>query len=261
VEEVTQQRLVLGTVILYSALLLGPVVPLVTGEHDAWGLLAVGCVVGAVVGALATVGREMTAPDASWPLGVAGLVLPLGWFLPAVGESSVEAAVLSPWAVGASASIAWLVVGMGVGALRNAQRREKARTVVAFSAPRPKAQRRQLAVALVVIMGLSVAVTVGIGLLSSGIEVTTLLPLTIVPVFFATLDEDVDCAVTDRGLRVENTVHEWENFAGYECDDGVLSVVSHGRTGTQRFEAEDIEDLDAVCDALGRYLPRLDREY
>lgn len=252
------QRIVRGILILYGALLLGPVAPLVAGEGDAWGLLAVGCGVGAVVSGLATVGRDLTAPDATWRLGIAGLVAPLGWVVPAASEQSLEAALLSPWAVGASASVAWLAVVMAVGGVRNAQRREQARTVVEFSARRPSAQRRQLALALATIMGISLAVTVGIGVLGSGVDVTTLMPLTIVPVFFATLNEDVEASVTDCGLITDGAVRGWDTFEGYEHDDDVLSVVSHGRAGTQQFDADDIEDVDAVLDALDRYLPRLD---
>lgn len=117
-----RQRTVRGVVILYSALLLGPV----AGEGDAWGLLAVGWGVGTVVGGLVTAGHDLTAPDATWRLGIAGLVVPLGWFVPAAGESSVETALLSPWMVGASASVVRLGVVMAVGGVCNAQRREQA---------------------------------------------------------------------------------------------------------------------------------------
>lgn len=253
-----RQTVVRGTVLVYTALLVGPVAPLVAGESR--GLLAAGCAVGAVVGALATAGQELTAPDASWPLGVAGLVAPLLWLLPAAGESSIEAAVLSPWAVGASASIAWLLVVAGVGALHNARRREAARTVVTFSARPPREQRRQLQIAVATVTGVGGLTAVAFAVLGSGIEFTTLLPLTILPTILPALDDDDgrDVSVTDHGLLVENSLHGWARFEGYDHTDDALVVASSGLGGTQRFDTDDIDDVDAVVNALDSYLPRLD---
>lgn len=244
--------------ILYSALLFGPVAPLVAGESGAWGLLAVGWGVGAVVGGLVTAGHDLTAPDVTWRLGTAGLVVPLGWFVPAAGESSVKAVLLSPWMVGASASVAWVGVAVAVCGVRNTQRRERAQTLAEFSARRPRAQRRQLALAHAVIIGSSLVVAVGIVVFGSGVDVTTLMPLTLIPVFFFTLNEEVEVSVTDCGLIIDGVVRGWDTFEGYEHNNGVLSVVSHGWAGTQQFDTNDLGDIDAVLDALDGHLPCLD---
>jgi hypothetical protein len=252
-----RQRVARGVTLVYTALLVGPVAPLVAGES--WGLLAAGCAVGAVVGALATAG-DAPAPDASWPLGVAGLVAPLCWLVPAAGESSVEAAVLSPWAVGASASVAWLLVVVAVAELRDAQHREAARTLVEFSARPPRKQRRQLRYATATLAGTAVLVAVSIAVLDSGVGFTTLLPLTILPTVLPALDDDDGRAVsvTDRGLLVEGSLHDWAQFEGYEHTDGTLVVAGSGLALTRKFDTDDIEDTDAVVDALDGYLPRLD---
>jgi len=250
-----RQTVVRGTVLVYSALLVSPVVPLVAG-NSRW-LLVAGLATGAVVGALATAERDMNAPEASWTHGVAGLVVPLGWLLPAVGEPTVRKAVLSPWAVGASASIAWLFVVAGVGALRNAKRRENARTIVAFSARPPKRQRRHLQIAVAAVVGVAGLVVAGIAVLGSGIESTTLLPLTTLLTILSVLDEEQEMSVTDRGLIVESTVQAWEKFEGYEHTEDTLVVTAAGLGGTRRFDTDDIDDVDAVVNALDDYLPRL----
>jgi hypothetical protein len=252
------QRIVRGTVILYSALLLGPVAPWVAGEGDAWVLLAVGCGVGAVIGGLATAERELIAPGATWRLGIAGLVVPLGWFVPIARNSSVESVLLSPWTVGASASVAWLLVIMAVGGHRNAKRREQARTIVEFSARPPESQRRRLAIALAFIMFSGFAVVAVFAVVGEEFSMLTLIPSVTVPVFFAIINDEREVAVTDRGLIIGNMIHRWEKFEGYECDDDVLSVVGSASVGTQRFEIDDIENVGVVRSALGDYLPRLD---
>jgi hypothetical protein len=64
--------------------------------------------------------------------------------------------------------------------------------------------------------------------------------------------------VTDRGLLVENSLHGWARFEGYDHTDDALVVASSGLGGTQRFDTDDIDDVDAVVDALDSYLPCLD---
>jgi hypothetical protein len=85
----------------------------------------------------------------------------------------------------------------------------------------------------------------------------TLLPLTTLLTILPVLDEEQEMSVTDRGLIVGNTVQGWEKFEGYEHTEDTLVVTAAGLGGTRRLDTDDIDDVNAVVDALDDYLPRL----
>jgi hypothetical protein len=61
--------------------------------------------------------------------------------------------------------------------------------------------------------------------------------------------------VTDEGVRVGRTFHDWETFTGYAVTGEALVLCRPGWRRSFRFDVEDVEDLEATEDALRRYLP------
>jgi len=68
--------------------------------------------------------------------------------------------------------------------------------------------------------------------------------------------------ILDAGLVTTFGHLPWEDFDGYRLTDDEL--VLHGNVwpfGTVAYDRESVDDLDAVVDALDRYLPRLESDH
>jgi hypothetical protein len=240
----------------YSGLLVAPLLPFLLG--DTLAALGGGVAAGAVVGALATSGRDVVDAVDARSRGVAGIVVPLAWAGPALFAESFVAAVLSPWAVGVAAAPVWVLVQALVTVIRNEERREGAETVLTFEARAPKRSRQLLLGFGVGSSVLAIAVVGATRILGTGGEATTsVLPAAMVPaILVSVLYEKRTVAVTDAGLVVDGALKGWDRFEGYELDDDALRLSAAGRFGDQEFDRADVEDPEAVADALERFVPR-----
>lgn len=73
----------------------------------------------------------------------------------------------------------------------------------------------------------------------------------------AAKDDEREVAITDAGVKVQSTVHDWDTFADYEVTETALVLERPKRWhATFEFDREDVENLDEVDTALRRYLPR-----
>jgi hypothetical protein len=74
---------------------------------------------------------------------------------------------------------------------------------------------------------------------------------------FAAKDDEREVAITDAGVKIQMQVHDWETFADYELSDEALALERPARFRSSfTFDRSDIERIEAVEEALRRYLPR-----
>jgi hypothetical protein len=239
----------------YAGLLVAPLGP-VAFERPVPGF-AVAAVLGAVAAAIATVRVD----PVSWLDGPRSVALAL---VPTLWVASVVAAPAEgvPWLRlgGALAVLPGLVAVALAHDTRQAQRRRAATTTVSFTARPAPTVRRQLTVAAAVVLAAGVVVGVGLPLyLGDGVSVSSFVWLpALVPAWIGLLDGDGrEVAVTDRGLRVERTLHDWEGFAAFAVTDDALRLHRDAwYRSSLSFDRDDVEDLDAVVRALGRHLSR-----
>lgn len=187
-------------------------------------------------------------------------VLPAGWLLPILASLPPSESV--PWLqfVGVSAVVPGVIAVGLVNRIRQRRRLADARTHVTFTARPGPGVRRQLKLAVSVLFGTTVVATAGFSVVASGaVSMTDFLWFpTLLPVWIMLFQDDNgrEVAVTDRGLRVEQAIHEWDTFAAYERTDEALKLSrSSWYRPTQSFDLDDIDDPDAVIEELARYLP------
>lgn len=252
------RRFVRAGLVLSAGLAVAPAATALPGPT--WPLFAAGTVAGGTVAATLTRRIDVAAWLAGTPRILAGIVLPALWLVPAVTTAtSVVDLYLSPWFVGVCAVGPWIAAAAFAANCRNAERIDALAESISFSARPPARLRRQLLLAVVTIAALSVAVAAAMLYIEGDIELLTTfawLPAT-TPVWLLLLNrEGQDVGVTETGLRVQRSIHEWSTFSGYELTDEAL-VLHRDRWYHSRlaFDRADIDDPDAVVEALGRHLP------
>jgi hypothetical protein len=84
----------------------------------------------------------------------------------------------------------------------------------------------------------------------------------LLPTWLALFQDDSqhrEVAITDAGLHVEQGLHNWEQFSGYERTDETLTLArSDWYRSTLSFDIADIDDPETVTAELGRYLRKND---
>lgn len=241
----------------YVTLLVGPVAVVFPGPE--WPLFACGLLVGAVAGA--TVSRSTEPEDILSPTRVlVGLALPLGWLVPTVATAeSVVDLYLRPWFAGACAAGLWLVAVGFAYHVRQQARIDALNEYVTFEAGPPRETHRQIQRAmgaLLVLTGTAVvasALFVGEDVsISSYVWAPAMLPVWIILLTNRTTHE---VALAEEGLRVDTQIHDWDSFERYELTDHALEFTREKWYHADvAFARDDIESLDAVSEALDRYL-------
>ncbi|MXR50385.1 hypothetical protein GRX03_02020 [Halovenus sp. WSH3] len=242
---------------LYTGLLAAPVGTYVGDSTPV--VLAGGLVGGAVVGGVLVWDHDPTDWLRGWRVpALAGL--PAVWLGPIL--RGLPASEPAPWA--AFLGVAALVPGLlAIALAAHARRRDRlagATTHVTFTVRPAPGVRRQRKLGVGVVLGMSLLVAVGFPLvLGETISPTDVLWLSpSLPVWFVIFQDSDgrEVAVTSEGLRVEQALHDWETFEGYERSDDALRLTrSQWYQSTFAFDTSDIDDPDAVVEALGRYLP------
>mgnify|MGYP000229967355 CR=1 FL=1 len=246
--------------VVFAALVVGPAALVAGGQT--WPLFGAGCLLGGVVGALAT--DRLEGPDAILPLPriLAGFCLPLGWLVVAVQRAESALGFLAtPWFLGALASLAWLVAVVVAADWRTQERIDGLTERVVFEARDPPENRRQLQIAAGIVVVLAVGVAVLGVVFGFGDQVGTMYWLfpALIPVWVPILagSGGKEVAVADEALRVERQLHDWDTVDGYELTDDALTL-SRPRWyhADLSFDRNDVENLSAVTDALDAVLDR-----
>lgn len=243
------------SMICYTGLLAAPAGTLV--GQSSLGVIAASVLVGVAAGTVLVWRRDPADWLHGWRL-PAFAALPGGWLLPILRSLPPSDPV--PWVefVGVAAIVPGVVAVGLVNHVRQRRRLADATTHASFTArPAPKV-RRQLKLAVSVLLGTTVAFTIGISVVAgASVSMTDFLWLpALLPVWIAIFqDEDGrEVAVTDQGLRVEQALHEWETFTAYERTDEALTLSrSAWYRSTLSFDRGDIDER--VVEELGRYLP------
>lgn len=123
--------------------------------------------------------------------------------------------------------------------------------------------QRELRIAAVVIIAITLITTGAVTILTGGISTTMLTTLIggLSPVFLLFADTSRELAVTDVGFRVNQSITDWDDLAGYRLtDDKVVLVREQWYTPARRVDREEINDEETLVDGLAMYLPRVDAE-
>ncbi|WP_229113414.1 DUF5673 domain-containing protein [Halapricum desulfuricans] len=244
------------TLVLYAALLIAPLGALLPGNE--WALSVAASAVGAVVGTVATDARDPETFVHTAPRGLAGVLLPLAWLVPAVTRAeSVVSVFVSPWFLGSIAALAWFVALLLGHEVRQHRLQERLTTVVSFEAGPPENVRRQTKYAVGVFLAATTAIVVAVVLIGGDAEPTSFVWLPAMLAVWLSLftDQKQSVEITDEGIFAQRTLHDWETIDGYERGDDALEITrTDWYRATMRFDPHHIDDIDAVTDALDRYV-------
>jgi hypothetical protein len=78
---------------------------------------------------------------------------------------------------------------------------------------------------------------------------------------FVTLltDDSTELAVTDAGLRVERSMTPWDDLGEFRVTDDAIEIErTRWWLPTRDFDRDEIDDDEALIEALGEFLPRTD---
>jgi hypothetical protein len=181
-----------------------------------------------------------------------GVVL-VAWTLAAfVVAPPPRPVALAPFAVASAGCVfgvaAWVLARDAVDRVR----RDAATTLVAFEAPHPPRVRRAMrlgGVLATLSAGVSAVATALSGDLELSVAFAPLVTTGIVFLAFSRLEREV--RVTEAGLYVQRSRRDWADFEGVRVADDVLVVDGRTwRTGTLRFDATEIEDVEGAVAAM-----------
>jgi hypothetical protein len=244
-------------VIVYAALVLGPLP--VLAPVSPWPSLALGVVLGGGIGAIAVRRIELPGAVLTLPGILAGFVLPLVWLIPLASRAeTLLDFFFSPFFVGASAALVWLLTVIIASERRKRARLDTMSTTMTFEARPPPAQRRQQRLAvgtLAVLVGVAIVTVV---VIDSDAQLSAFVWLpAMIPVWLQLIQGETTHSVTvaDIGLGIEKSIHEWETIKGVDVTDEALVVrrTDWYRTSLQ-FDREDIENSDAVVRAINEHV-------
>lgn len=192
---------------------------------------------------------------------LAGFALPLAWLWPALdAATSIPTFVFSPWFVGVLAVVPWLAAVAAASEWRTRNRVDQLTELASFQARQPPSERRQVrvAVGVVLLVGIGGAV-VSVALAGAdSLDALYWTPLALTPLWIAISEGDGrEVAIAEEGLRVDRQVHDWATVDGYELTDDALSITrTEWYRSTLSFDRSDIEDVDGVTAALDERLER-----
>jgi hypothetical protein len=200
--------------------------------------------------------RDLEDSIAGWRslLALVPPVAAFGWFV----SRAVDADVVEwAYAVGAVAVLPAVGALLFAREVRLRARTERVRELARFEARSPPSTRRGVVVAYAVLFG-GVLFVGGALVFLSGVEsVGTLAPaLGGGAAGIAGIDGEREVRITDEGVRIGRVFREWDGLSGYAVTDEALVLRRPGWRRSLRFDRDDVEDLEDVERALGRYLPR-----
>lgn len=259
-QRVMRDAVLRATLISYIAVV---AVPLAALTADPTLALLAGCaLLGAVVGTVATARIDPQEWLDTWPRVIAGFAVPVGWFALALATGPTpDGVAISPLFVGAIAVVPWLLAIAIATYCRTRDRIEAATIELSFEARPPSAVRREYQNAAAVGLGLVALGGIVALVLGGGLDETSMLTwLPAMTVVFVVLLDEADprqVSVTDIGIVVDSTIHEWDTITSFTLDDEELAITrTNWYHSTLRYDRDDIEDVEAVVDALSKYVPQ-----
>ena len=256
VDESRRERVVGAFLVAFAVGVTAPL-PAVLDAPGEGGVLAASAGVGVGVGLVVAAGvgqsdelvGALAAPRYLLVPGVGVVTWTVGAFLQA---PALRATALAPYAVafaGCALGVAAWVLARDV---HDRRRRETARTAVSFEAPLAPRSRRAMRLGGVATVFGGVVAAVGLSVGDDPTFAFTYLPLSATGVvFFALSRTDREVHVADEALFVNRSRRSWSDFESVRVEDDVLVVDGRGRwTGTLRFDATEIEDIDGVVAAI-----------
>jgi hypothetical protein len=262
VQERRALEALLGT---YVATLVIPGAALFTGTLDADGapiLVAAGLLVAVLVAGMARSVEDLADAVASAPVVAASVLPPLAYlpYMILVADPESPAALAS--LVGVVAFLPGVAVPIGGAVIRNRRLREAATEIAVVTVGGEDDDGTNWAVvAGVGVVSLSIVVAGVIVLVGGDFSMSAITPALggISTWFLFLADDATEVAITDRGLRIDQSFTRWQEFEGYRLTDDEIELVRPGWYRPSRsFEREEVDDADALTESLGRYLPRLD---
>lgn len=249
-----------ATMITYVALVAVPLAALTAAPT--LPLLAGCALLGALLGVVATARIDPQRWLDTWPRIIAGFALPIVWFVIGLGVGPVPGGIASgPLFVGAFGVVAWTVAILSAVYCEYRDRIESATIELTFEArPASEVDERVTRVGAVM-LGLVTVVSIAVLAVSGGFDdglFLTWLPGVIVVLLLLHDQQDSRAVkITDIGLVVDSTIHDWNTVASFSLDDEELTISRpKWYHSDATFAREDIENVEAVVDALSRHVPR-----
>ena len=224
--------------------------------------VAAGLIVGATVAAGARSVDDLAERVRSLPVaaGIVGLPLAYGPYMLLAIEPDSAAGVVA--LVGLLAVNPGFVI-IGVGSyIRTRRTRETATELVVVTVGDADTDQRTLRIAAVIVVGFALLAAGGATIVTGEISTTTLTTFVggLLPAVFLFATSGRELAVTDAGVRIQQSIIDWEDLAGYRLtDEKLLLVRSEWYLPTRRFDRGEVDD-EAVVEALGEFIPRLDEQ-
>jgi hypothetical protein len=248
---------VVGAFLVAFAVGVAAPLPAAIGVSGTEGALAAAAGVAVGVGLVAAAGvrqaESLLEGLASPRLLLVPSVAAVAWTALAVVHSpAVRATALLPFAVAFAGCVLGVTAWVLARDAHDRRRRETAATAVAFKAPLPPRARRAMRLGGAVTMGGGVVAAAGMGVAGDVALSFTFLPLASTGVVFLALSQTSrEVRVADEGLFVNRSLRSWRDFESARVENDVLVVDGRGRwTGTLRFDASAIEDVDGVAAAV-----------
>jgi len=235
-----------------SALVAEPMLPLLAGC----------ALLGALLGTIATARIDPQRWVETWPRVIAGFAIPVAWLALGLGIGPVPEEIAStPLFVGALAVVAWPVAILAAVYCRYVDRIENATVELTFEARPASAIDERVANVGAVMLGLVTVVAVVVLAFSDGLDdslfLTWLPGLSVVLVLLHDHQEPSAVQITDIGVVVDSTIHEWDTIASFSLDHEELTLSrSTWYHSKLRYNREDIDDVDAIVDALSKHATR-----
>jgi hypothetical protein len=261
-----QERRVIEALLgAYVAMLSVPAAALFTRTLDAgsagW-LVGAGLAVAVLVAAMARTVGDLADAVASVPVAAASVLPPLAYLPYMVLVTPPESPGAFASLVGLLAVLPGILVLAGGGVIRNRRLRADATEVAVVTVGGDDDEDTNWpAVAGAVVMGLSFVVFGAIVVVEGDAGLGSIFPmLGGMSTWFLFLgDDDTEIAVTDGGLRIDQSFTRWDDLAGYRIGDDEIELVRpEWYHPTRSFDRGEIDDEDALLDGLRRFLPRLD---
>ena len=248
-----------ATLISYVALVAVPLASLAPGPTPP---LIAGCaLLGALVGTVATARIDPQKWLDTWPRVIAGFALPVVWLGLGLGIGPVPDGVASgPLFVGGFGIAAWPVAILTAVYCEQMERIEDATVELSFEARPASEVDERVANVAAIVLGLVTVVAVVVLALTGGFDdglfLTWLPGMSVVLLLLHDQQDSREVQITDLGIVVHSTIHEWDTIASYSLDEEELSLSRPTwYHSTLRYDRDDIEDVEAVVDALSKRLP------
>jgi len=249
-----------ATLIAYVAVVFVPLAALVA--EPTLPLLAGCALLGALVGTAATARIDPQRWLDTWPRVIAGFALPIVCLAlgPGIGPVPEEIASI-PLFVGTLAVVAWPVAILAAVYCKLMDRIESATVELAFEArPASTVDERFVRVGTAM-LGLVTIVAVVVLAFTGGLDST--LFLTWLPGMSAVLlllhdqQDSREVRITDVGVVVNSAIYEWDTIASFSLDNDELTLSRPAwYHSILRYDCEDIENVEAVVDALSKHAPQ-----